>query len=80
MKDIYSKTGASTCKLTHLRTGSLQNLGFEGLHPYQINTLTKHILEKQLAAYGAEAEWEVSSYPCVVQYYYYYFLIFCYSH
>jgi hypothetical protein len=27
--------------------------------PYQINTLTNHILEKQLSAYGSEAEWEV---------------------
>ncbi len=29
--------------------------------PYQINTLTNHILEKQLSAYGSEAEWEVST-------------------
>jgi len=41
-----------------------------GLMPYQINTLTNHILEKQLSAYGSEAEWEVST----VHYFYYYFL------
>jgi hypothetical protein len=37
--------------------------------PYQINTLTNHILEKQLSAYGSEAEWEVST-VCTVHFFY----------
>jgi hypothetical protein len=63
------KNGVTTSKVTHHRTGCLQNLGFEGLMPYQINTLTNHILEKQLSAYGSEAEWEVST-VCTVHCFY----------
>lgn len=58
---IYDKAGIEACKVTHHRTACLQQLGFCGLTPHQINTLTKHVLEKQLKSYGAEAEWVVSS-------------------
>jgi hypothetical protein len=28
--------------------------------PYQVNTLTNHILDKQHSAYQSQAEWQVS--------------------
>jgi hypothetical protein len=68
MNEIYRITGVQTSKVAHHHhTGCLQNLGFEGLHPYQINTLTNHILEKQLSVYGSEADWEVST---IIHYFY----------
>jgi hypothetical protein len=59
-KAIFENTRTTSCKVTHLRTTCLQMAGFEGLHPHQINTLTKHILEKMYSAYQSICEKEVS--------------------
>jgi hypothetical protein len=59
-KTIFENTCTTSCKVTHLCTTCLQMAGFEGLHPHQINTLTKHILEKMYSAYQSICEKEVS--------------------
>jgi hypothetical protein len=59
MKEIYKATGVVHSKVTHHRTAALQYAGFNGLAPYQINTLTNHLLDKQHSAYQSQAEWEV---------------------
>ena len=43
----------------HQRTTALQYAGFEGLQPYQVNTMTNHMLEKQHSAYQSVTEKEV---------------------
>lgn len=58
-KEIYKETGVHTTKVTHHRTAALQWAGFMGLAPWQINTMTNHILDKQHSAYQSQAEWEV---------------------
>ena len=63
-KQIYKATGVHTCKVTHHRSAALQYLGFCGLRRDQINTLTKHQLEKQQRNYGSEAEFVVSIQFC----------------
>jgi hypothetical protein len=55
-EQIYGATGVSTCKLTHLRTLAVQHAGSEGLAPWQINTMTKHMLEKINSAYQSEVD------------------------
>ena len=60
MKQIFAATGVQSCKLTHDRTTSLQYAGFEGLAPFQVNTLTNHMLDKQHSAYQSVTECEVS--------------------
>jgi hypothetical protein len=58
MKQVYDGTGVESCKLTHHRTQMVQQAGSEGLAPYQINTLTKHMLEKIHSAYQSECDKE----------------------
>lgn len=55
-EQIYRATGVSTCKVTHLRTLAVQHAGSEGLAPWQINTMTKHMLEKINSAYQSEVD------------------------
>jgi hypothetical protein len=45
MKQVYNGTAVKSCKLTHHRAQVVQQAGSEGLAPYQINTLTKHMLK-----------------------------------
>ncbi len=58
MKQVYDGTGVESCKLTHHRTQMVQQAGSEGMAPYQINTLTKHMLEKIHSAYQSECDKE----------------------
>jgi hypothetical protein len=58
MKEVYAATGVEACKLTHNRTYAVQHAGSEGLAPYQINSLTKHMLEKFHKSYQAEVDKE----------------------
>jgi hypothetical protein len=58
MKEVYAATGVEGCKLTHNRTYAVQHAGSEGLAPYQINSLTKHMLEKFHKSYQAEVDKE----------------------
>ena len=61
-KEIYKQeTQVYLCKIMHHCTAALQYLGFCALWPDQINPLTKHILQKQLHAYGSEAGYIVST-------------------
>ena len=59
-RQIFHGTNTTSCKVTHLRTTAVQLAGFEGLRPDQINTLTKHMLEKMFSAYQSILEKEVS--------------------
>ena len=59
MKAIYEGTGVHTAKVTHHCSASMQNAGFQGLQPHQLNTLTHHLIDKMYSAYGPMAEWEV---------------------
>ena len=59
-KQIYKATGVHMCKVMHYHSAALQYLGFCGVCPDQINTLTKHQLEKQQHNYGSEAKFVVS--------------------
>jgi len=56
MEQIFDATGVTCCKLTHLRTLAVQHAGSEGLAPWQINTMTKHMLEKINSAYQSEVD------------------------
>jgi hypothetical protein len=56
MEQIFESTGVTCCKLTHLRTLAVQHAGSEGLAPWQINTMTKHMLEKINSAYQSEVD------------------------
>ena len=60
MKQIYAATGVQPCKVTHHRTNATQYGGFNGMAPWQINTMTNHRLEKQSSAYGSVTERLVS--------------------
>ena len=58
MREVYAATGVEGCKLTHNRTYAVQQAGSEGLAPYQINSFTKHMLEKMHKSYQAEVDKE----------------------
>ena len=58
MKRMFAGTGINSCKVTHQRTMALQYAGFMGLAPFQINTMTNHMLEKQHSAYQSVTERE----------------------
>ena len=60
MKTIFGALNLELCKLTHFRTWAVQNGGFRGLRPDQVNTLTDHKTEKQHSAYKPVAEYETS--------------------
>ena len=59
-KQIMDGCGVKAAKITHHRTAALQYAGFNGLAPWQVNTLTNHTIEKQLKAYQSVAEKQVS--------------------
>jgi hypothetical protein len=56
IKQVYKKTGVSSCKVTHHRTHAIQLAGSEGLAPYQVATISKHITEKLTSAYMPEID------------------------
>jgi hypothetical protein len=56
MEAVYAATGVRSCKVTHHRTQAIQLAGSESLAPWQINTMTKHLLEKLPAAYQSETD------------------------
>jgi hypothetical protein len=56
---VFEETNVVSCKVTHDRTLAVQHAGSEGLAPYQISTMTKHMLEKLHSAYMAEVGKEV---------------------
>jgi ribosome modulation factor len=58
MKQVYEATGVEGCKLTHNRTYAVQQAGSEGLAPHQINSMTKHMLEKIHKSYQSEVDKE----------------------
>jgi hypothetical protein len=58
MKEVYMATGVEGCKLTHNRTYAVQHAGSEGLAPHQINSFTKHMLEKLHKSYQSEVDKE----------------------
>lgn len=58
MAEVYDATGVKGCKLTHNRTYAVQEAGSEGLRPDQINTFTKHMLEKLFKSYQAAVDKE----------------------
>lgn len=55
---MYRHTGVTAPKLTYDRTSAVQYGGSEGLAPYQIHSLTKHITDKFHRSYQAEADKE----------------------
>jgi hypothetical protein len=59
VKQVFEECGVVSCKVTHDRTLAVQHAGSEGLAPYQISTMTKHMLEKLHSAYMAEVDKEV---------------------
>lgn len=59
-KDVMLGSGVDTCKVTHHRTAALQYAGFYGLAPWQINTMTNHIVEKMFSAYQSVAEYKTN--------------------
>jgi hypothetical protein len=58
MKEVLASTGVEACKVTHNRTQAVQRAGSEGLAPWQVNTLTKHLLNKYHTSYQSEADKE----------------------
>jgi hypothetical protein len=52
-------TGLEGCKLTHKHTYAVHHAGSEGLTPHQINSFTKHMLEKLHKSYQSEVDKEV---------------------
>jgi hypothetical protein len=56
MEAVYVATGVRSCKVTHHRTQAMQLAGSESLAPWQINTMTKHMLEKLPAAHQSETD------------------------
>ena len=58
MAEVYKATGVDGCKLTHNRTYAVQQAGSEGLAPYQINSMTKHVTDKMHKCYLAEVDKE----------------------
>jgi hypothetical protein len=60
MTQVYAETGVESCKLTHNRTHAVQLGGSEGLAPWQLNTFTKHMLDKLNSAYVPEMNRETA--------------------
>jgi hypothetical protein len=83
IKDVYKVCGISSCKVTHHRTQAVQYAGSRGLLPWQINTMTKHILDKQHACYQPECELQtmkvMSGFPLVSTSFYIFFLFYLFS-
>jgi hypothetical protein len=60
MAQVYIENGVKSCKLTHDRTHDVQLGGSEGLAPWQLNTFTKHMLDKLNSAYQPEMNRETA--------------------
>ncbi len=60
MMAVYAATGVESCKLTHNQTHAVQLGGSEGLAPWQLNTFTKHMLDKLNSAYQPEMNRETA--------------------
>jgi hypothetical protein len=60
MTQVFAATGVESCKLTHNRTHAVQLGGSEGLAPWQLNTFTKHMLDKLNSAYQPEMNRETA--------------------
>jgi len=60
MTQIYKATGVIAPKVTHDRTQAIQYGGAEGLQPFQIHSLSKHLTDKFHRSYQSEADKEVS--------------------
>jgi hypothetical protein len=58
MEAVLAATQVKSCKKTHNRTQAVQLAGSESLAPWQINTMTKHMLEKMHSAYQSEVDKE----------------------
>jgi hypothetical protein len=58
MKEVYAATDVEACKVTHNRTQAVQRAGSEGLAPWQVNTFTKHLLNKFHTSYQSESDKE----------------------
>ena len=56
MRQVYKETGVRSCKVTHHRTHAVQHGGANSLAPYQMSTLTKHIVNKYNTAYAPEVD------------------------
>jgi hypothetical protein len=59
VKQVFEETNVVSCKVTHDHTLAVQHAGSEGLAPYQMSTMTKHMLKKLHSAYMAEVDKEV---------------------
>ena len=56
MDAVYDGSGVVGCKKTHQRTYAVQGGGAEGLAPWQMNTITKHMVEKYYKSYQSEMD------------------------
>jgi hypothetical protein len=56
---VFEETNVVSCKVTHDCMLAVQHAGSEGLVPYQILTMAKHMLEKLRSVYMAEVDKEV---------------------
>ena len=59
IRQVYKETGIVSSKITHDRTHAIQYSGAEGLMPYQLHALSKHLTEKFHRSYQSEADKEV---------------------
>jgi hypothetical protein len=58
MLNVFKIASVCNSKLTHHRTQAVQYAGSRGLLPSQINTFTKHMLDKQHSSYQPECDEE----------------------
>ena len=56
MKEVFASTGVESGKLTHNRTQAVQKAGAESLAPWQVTTMTKHLLNKYFKSYASESD------------------------
>jgi hypothetical protein len=59
VRQVFEETNVVSCKVPHNRMLAVQHAGSEGLAPYQILVMTKHMLEKLHSVYMAEVDKEV---------------------
>ena len=58
MRTVLNTLDIDAIKLTHQRLQAMQHAGSSGLTPWQMSTMTKHILDKLTSAYAPECEEE----------------------
>lgn len=58
MTMVLKSTGVNACKITHHQTNAVQIAGSQGLAPWQLNTMTKHLLQKMHRSYQSECDRE----------------------